>query len=315
MRAQLYHVLRKTTSQQTRNRLKRRVGRTRQQLAPLYKLRYGCFNANDVRAVLSRRAPADFEILMVHCSYNDLQPMFVGGVSELLNALMSLCGPERTLAMPAFYSGGADGDVVSHYRRQPVFDVKRQPSEMGLLSEVFRRRKGVRRSLHPTHSVSALGPLAEELTERHHLAGTTFGEGTPFGVMAARRTAIVGIGVEYFRCLTQVHAAEDLLGERYPLPIRQHYMPVTLKDEAGNVRPYALPVETRDLRPHLELVGRLLGPDALVQWRFHGVPLFVTTAGRSTEVLIEAALRGETIYRAPPESARPVAVGIGRPGS
>ena len=86
----------------------------------------------------------------------------------------------------------------------------------------------MRRSLHPTASVSALGPLAHDLTATHHLAKTTFGEGTPFAIMAARRTAIIGIGTEYFRCLTQVHAAEDLLGEQYPLAVRPSTIPVQL---------------------------------------------------------------------------------------
>jgi hypothetical protein len=49
-----------------------------------------------------------------------------------------------------------------------------------------------------------------------------------------------------------------------------------------------------------ERLERLLEPDELVQWRFHGVPLFVTSAARVTQVLMDAALRGETIYDAMP---------------
>ena len=49
-----------------------------------------------------------------------------------------------------------------------------------------------------------------------------------------------------------------------------------------------------------ELLERLLTPDELMRWRFHGVPLFVASAARVTEVLIDAALRGETIYDAMP---------------
>ena len=51
--------------------------------------------------------------------------------------------------------------------------------------------------------------------------------------MAEKRTAIVGIGTEYFRCLPQAHVAEDLLGERYPLVLRPRTMPVQLKDVDG----------------------------------------------------------------------------------
>jgi len=302
-RSAAFHLLRRTMTQEQRNRLKRQVALTRERLAPVYVLRYGRFDPPELRAELERRLPADFEILMVHCSLNDLRPMYGGGPLELLECLLDVCGPDRTLAMPAFFFGGRQGDPVEYYRAKPRFDVRRQPSEMGLLSEVFRRREGVRRSMHPTHSICALGPLADELTAGHHLATTTFGDGTPFGVMAERRTAILGLGTEYFRCLTQVHTAEDLLGERFPVPLRRDSIPVSIKDSDGNRVPYALPVSAERPSMHIEVLGELLGPEELRCWRFHGARFFVTMADRVTEVLMEAARRGTTIYD------RPIAAG------
>ncbi len=302
-RAELYHLLRRTTSQDRRNRLKRRIAHARKRLAPLYRARHGTFAADELRDELAGHLPPDAEIVMVHCSLNDLQPMYIGGVRELLDALIELCGPERTLAMPAFFFGGPEGDPAAYYRARPVFDARRQPSEMGLLSELFRRRENVRRSLHPAASVCALGPLAERLVAGHHVARTTFGEGTPFALMAEHRTAIVGIGTEYFRCLSQVHAAEDLLGERYPLLMRPRTVPVQLKDIDGSVHDYQLRLDGIGMPRRAELLERLLGPDELIRWRFHGVPLFVTSAERVTEALTEAALRGETIYEALPITA------------
>jgi aminoglycoside 3-N-acetyltransferase len=295
----LYNLLRRRVSQDLRNKLKRGVARTRTRLAPLYRARYGTFGAEELRDELGRHLPPDTEIVMVHCSLNNLQPMYVGGVAELLDALIEICGPDTTLAMPAFFLGGPRGDPAAYYRERPVFDIRRQPSEMGLLSELFRRRSDVRRSLHPTASMSALGPLADELTAGHHLARTTFGDGTPFAVMAERRTTIIGIAIEYFRCLTQVHAAEDLLGERYPLALRPSRLPIQLEDVDGIVHDYELPVG-QTMGRRVERLERLLGPDELIRWRFHGVPLFVTSAARVTEVLIDAAQRGETIYDAMP---------------
>ena len=178
------------------------------------------------------------------------------------------------------FFGGPEADPAAYYLKRPVFDVRRQPSEMGLLSELFRRRESVRRSLHPTASVCALGPFADALVGGHHLATTTFGDGTPFALMAQNRTAIVGIGTEYFRCLSQVHAAEDLLGERYPLCLRPRTIPVQLKDVDGTVHDYSLRLSETRIQRRAELLERLLGPDELIRWRFHGVPLFVTSAAR-----------------------------------
>jgi aminoglycoside N3'-acetyltransferase len=148
--------------------------------------------------------------------------------------------------------------------------------------------------------VCALGPLADELTATHHLAATSFGAGTPFGLMAERRTAIVGLGTEYFRCLSQVHAAEDLLGDRYPLRLRPETVPVELRAPDGAVYAYELAVDAQGLERRMELLERIMSPDELARWRFHGVPLFVTSAARVTEVLVDAAERGETIYSAMP---------------
>ncbi len=304
MRAQLYYALRRILSQTRRNAIKRTVVRTRRRFAPVYRIRHGSFGAAELRDELARRIDPTVEVVMVHCSFNDLQPMYAGTVRDLLEALIELCAPRRTLAMPAFFFGGPAGDPVAYYQRRPVFDLRRTPSEMGLLSELFRRRRDVRRSLHPTASVCALGPLAEELVAGHHLAATTFGRGTPFGVMAERNTAVVGIGTEYFRCLSQVHAAEDLLGDRYPLDLRPARLPIELRDAHGATLTYELPIAVTSLRRRLERLEYLLGPDELVRWRFHGVPLFVASAGRVTEVLTDAALRGETIYD--PMPIRPV---------
>lgn len=306
MRAQAYNLVRNALSQDDRNRIKRRIAHTRKRLAPVYRLRYGSFGADELRSELQRRVPADAEIVMVHCSVNDLEPMYSGSVPDLLDALATLCGPDRTLAMPAFFFGGAEGNAEAFYRDTPMFDARRRPSEMGLLSELFRRRAGVRRSLHPTHSVCALGPLAEELVGGHHRAPTTFGADTPFAVMAQHRTAIVGIGTQYFRCLTQVHAAEDLLGDRYPLPLRDGTLPVQIKDQGGSTHAYALPLNRPGQTRRLEYLERLLGPDELTRWRFHGVPLFVTSAANVTDALCDAALRGETIYESMPIRQRAV---------
>lgn len=300
MRSRLYNLLRGMASQEARNRIKRTILRTRRKLAPVYRARYGTFTANELRDELQHRLPDDAEIVMVHCSLNDLEPMYVEGVRELLNALIELCGTERTLAMPAFFFGGPAGDPVAYYRERPVFDARRHPSEMGLLSELFRRLPDTRRSLHPTASVSARGPLAEALVAHHHDAGTTFGDGTPFGLMAERRTSIIGIGVDYFRCLSQVHAAEDLLGERYPLVLRPDRLAIELRDVDGTAYDYELAIGREPMTRRLERLEYLLTPSELTRWRFHGVPLFITTATRVTEALIEAAERDETIYDALP---------------
>jgi len=48
------------------------------------------------------------------------------------------------------------------------YDPKETPCSTGTIPETFRKRKGATRSSHPTHSLAAIGPKAEELIEGWH---------------------------------------------------------------------------------------------------------------------------------------------------
>jgi aminoglycoside 3-N-acetyltransferase len=303
VRAGVRAALRKALSQQRRTELKQLQGLARKRFAPMLSLVHGKFNADDLAAEVARRLPADFEILMVHSAYDGLLPMYTGSASQLVAALTNLCGPDRTLVMPAWVMGGRNFDTEAYFRTRP-FDVRRTPSELGLLSEAFRRTPGVLRGLHPTCSLCALGPMARELTVGDHLAPKSFGPGSPFGLMTRRRTAILGLGVEYYRCLSHVHTAKDELGDAFPIKFAKgSTMPMTLVDYDGSRIEYQLGVPSREQKmkraPELDLrlLWSLLSKDELVEWRFHGVQMFVVTrAGIVTERLVEAARRGITIY-------------------
>jgi aminoglycoside 3-N-acetyltransferase len=169
---------------------------------------------------------------------------------------------------------------------------------MGLITELFRRWPGVTRSLHPTHSVCALGPLAHELVATHHLSPWACGERSPFGVMGRRKTAIVGLGTEYYRSLTQIHATEEALGVEFPVP-REPEEPVRVEliDAAGRVLSYEMsPPLSRRFRMKLERLGAFVAPGDIDEWTFKGTQLYVTTAAKVDAALRNAARRGATIY-------------------
>ncbi|PNE18176.1 hypothetical protein V511_13105 [Mesotoga sp. Brook.08.YT.4.2.5.1] len=57
-------------------------------------------------------------------------------------------------------------------RLSQISDHEKTPSNVGAISEAFRRSHGVVRSVHATHSVYAMAPLADELTADHHMDRT-----------------------------------------------------------------------------------------------------------------------------------------------
>ena len=283
--------------------LRTRYHRLRTRLYPILRLVNGTFGADELRRHLEQRLEPRFEILMVHSSVNHLEPMYTGTPLELLRMLMDLCGPERTLAMPAFYFGDPRiDDAVESYRRQPTFDVRRTPSQMGMLTEMFRRTKGVQHSLHPTHRICALGPLATKLTSGHETAGSTFGRGTPFEFMAAHDTLILGIG-KRFDVLTQVHHVEDLLDEAFPAAHEVATTVVTMRDDRGLEHSYTLRLRRFQRPREMSRLPRFMSGDRLRAWRFHGVPLFAARARYVTDDILAAARHGRTVYGDTP--ARP----------
>lgn len=294
----VYHVLRSFTSQNQRDRLKTRISHFRRKISPLLKARYGTYDNAHLEAELRKYIPPEFEILMLHSSISNMQPMYQGTAKDLLEFLVRFVGPERTLAMPTFFFGTADLFDRAYYRQHPRFDARRTPSQMGLVTELFRRRADVVRSLHPTHSVCALGPLADKLCATHHLSPFACGEVSPFGIMGLHETIIVGLGVEYYRSLTQVHSMEQILGDRYPIPQEQEDpVHVDLVAKTGNITRYEMcRPPSRAFALRIERLSKFVQPGDIKEWCFRGTMMYVTEAAKIDSAIRSAALRGETLY-------------------
>jgi aminoglycoside 3-N-acetyltransferase len=266
---------------------------------PLLRSLYGSFDAAALRQHLESQLGTSFAILMVHSSLNHMHPTYTGSAIEVVRTLIEMCGPDRTLAMPTFYFGDpATGGAHTVLKREGRFDVRRTPSDMGMISELFRRSKGVVHSRHPYYRVSALGPLAESLVAGHERAGTAAGRGTPFDFMAKHDTLIIGLG-KSFEVLTQIHHAEEVIGDAFPVPSEPgEHLELTLIDGKVEV-PFEM--RGRNFLWHRNVwhLRELMTPETLREWRFHNVPMFATRAARVTDTLIKAAERGVTLYQRP----------------
>ena len=271
----------------------------RTKLHPMLRAVYGSFDSAALTEHLAQRVGRDFEILMVHSSVNYMKPMYDGNPLEFVQMLIEFCGAERTLAMPAFYFGNPDlGGMSATFEKNPRFDLRRTPSQMGLATEIFRRTKGVRQSRHPVYRVSALGPLAEALTTGHETAESDCGRGSPFDVMTAHDTLILGVG-KPFEVLTHIHHVEDLMGEDFPVPMSAGTdLAMTLIDGKEEI-PFTLRRRGLKWKRNMWKLRDIMGRDQLREWRFHNVPLFATRARDVTEALQNAAKRGVTLYERP----------------
>lgn len=268
----------------------------RRRLAPLMNAWHGTFDAQELIDHLKSKFGNRFEILMVHCSVNNLQPMFKGEALDLLKALRAYAEPAGTLAMPAFYFGEEeDGGAYATLARLRRIELRRIPSQMGLLSELFRRSRGVASSRHPIMRVSAAGPLAADLVRGHESAELPCGRGSPFDFMTSHDTLIIGIG-KPIEVLTHVHHVEDVMIDEFPVPSgRGEPLDLVLVDGKEEV-PFTLKSRGLKWRRDMMRLRQFMPPSQLQEWTFHGVPMFAVRAAEVTAALRKAAQEGHSIY-------------------
>ena len=99
-------------------------------------------------------------------------------------------------------------DLVNY--RQPVYSVRDTPCTTGLLPELFRKFPGVKRSLHPTHSITALGKDADAFLAGHELFDSPCHRNSPWGRLYDRHAKILFIGTG-IGCNTFLHGVEEWL--------------------------------------------------------------------------------------------------------
>lgn len=294
----IYNLLRKFLSQESRNKLKSSLFKLKVKNKKLLQFVYGVAGDDELFDHLVKKLGDNYDILMIHSSFNNMLPMYIGNLKKFLNKLVAYCDKNSiTLAMPAFFFGAENFDPAKYYEENE-FNVISTHSQMGILTELFRHMPDVKRSIHPTHSVCAYGKLAEKITKDHHLADTSCGIGTPFGYMYEYRTKILGLGTKYYRTLTQIHLAEDILKENFPVTLKyEKIIPITCIDADGNKFIYSLPVNQSNYTRDASRVKKILTKKELKVWKYKGILLFLTEAKAVTDVFIDAARRGETIYR------------------
>lgn len=116
------------------------------------------------------------------------------------------------------------------YQENPVFNAKSTPCWVGVLPHLFRQREGVVRSLHPTHSVAALGKDAKDVTREDHLDDYPCGKRSAWYKLVEREGTILMVGCTLTSC-TFIHGVEAWcdIPERLEAPVAY-----TLVDAEGN---------------------------------------------------------------------------------
>ena len=188
------------------------------------KSKIGNYNKQQLKDQLESMGLKGDETILIHSSMKAIGAVD-GGADTVLDAWMEYF-KDGLLLLPTHTWKTVNAD-------NPVYNPYTTPSCVGLLTNMFMKRDGVIRSLHPTHSMSGYGKNAAE-----YLAGEEYNNTpcTPGGCYdrlkeVGGKVLLVGVGHERN---TYIHSVEEVLN----VPNRLSDMPmelvIELQEESNN---------------------------------------------------------------------------------
>ncbi|MGH8582200.1 MAG: AAC(3) family N-acetyltransferase [Gammaproteobacteria bacterium] len=172
------------------------------------------YDAEDLEDKLKAMGIQAGDTLLVHSNTNP-HSGFSGGPPEVIKALIDTVGQEGNLLMVSIPFQGSAYDYLSKGR--PFYKDK-TISMMGLISEIFRRTEGVKRSLSATHPVLAFGKDSDWIVANHERCRFPCGKGSPFEKFHRLHGKILCYDVG-FGAITFFHYVEDLTQHMLPFPV------------------------------------------------------------------------------------------------
>ncbi len=275
---------------------RRRLDRARHDVEARVAKALGTFGPAEVVDTLRHLGVVAGDTIMVHVGFEP-QHGFTGTPVELAQAFCDAVGPEGTVVMLTMpYQG-----ISSHaYLQQgKPYDVRRSVSRVGIVTEVFRRRKDVVRSLHPTHPVAAWGAQQAEMA-RLSADPAPFGPDSPFGRLVRLGGKVVLYDVPFKR-MTFEHYLEDHVQAVLPVPLYRPAVDVEVVDRdktRRTVRVQTLTAEVNARRNSKALEKALRSEGLLREARLSLAPVMVADA-REMQATVDARVaRGWRFHRA-----------------
>jgi aminoglycoside 3-N-acetyltransferase len=149
--------------------------------------------------------------VLVHSSLSQLGNV-EGGANAVIDALMEVVGSAGTLLFPTLTGTEMDGPLSP-----PAMDLKSTACWTGRIPETARHRKGARRSVHPTHSIAALGFAADRYAAGHETGQTPCDKASPYARLIGESGFILLLGGVTQESNTTLHCLEELAQVPYHL--------------------------------------------------------------------------------------------------
>lgn len=164
--------------------------------------------------------------ILIHSSMKSIGEV-EGGADTVLDVFCDYLAEFGNIALPS-HSWRSISDEHN------IFDPEKEPSCVGVLTEIFRKRKdrGVLRSFHPTHSIAIIGKDAEYFIKDEHLIDTPCGRAGCWGKLLDMDFKIMFLGCGV-KCNTYLHGVEEWLN--VPDRLTEHYQELKIVMQDGSL--------------------------------------------------------------------------------
>jgi aminoglycoside 3-N-acetyltransferase len=169
----------------------------------------------DVFNTLKELGVDNGDVLLFHSSLKSFGQV-ENGADDVIDGALDAVGKDGTLVAPTL----VQKDFSNAYKN---WNKLTSPSDVGLITETFRKRQNAIRSDQATHSVSAIGKMAEFLTNSHSTSKPrifpygdyAFSHGSPWQKMYDINARVVMVGAPddtiTFRHFVEAIYAENLI--------------------------------------------------------------------------------------------------------
>lgn len=260
----------------------------------MVKAMYRPLGEADMRELIIKRLGVKSgDVLFIHSSVDKLNIDF--SPFRLLSLLLEIVGKEGTLLFPAWHFNQR---AEEYLKSGKVFDIRRSPSALGLLSELARRHPLARRSLHPTTSIVAIGKQADYLVNDHGTSVYPCDETSPFFKMMEFHAKIIGLGVTT-EFLSFVHCPEDVMKDKFPFKTRSSgIFSAKALDHTGQLHEVKTLVADKAIghRNIPGFISRHISPQAAKEFSVRQNRFFVVNATQFYSEVVNLSEKGITIY-------------------
>lgn len=183
------------------------------------------YSKNELLSQIDKLGIKPNDTLLIHSSMKSIGQV-EGGADSVLDAFIEYL-EEGLLIFPT-HTWAQINDKYS------TFQPKTEPSCVGLLTNLFLKRKGVIRSLHPTHSLAALGKDADNFIDGEQNQETPCSRVGCYGKLYDRNAKILFLGCD-LNHNTYLHGVEEWNEIPNRLATKYGLLKIAMPD--GNIMP------------------------------------------------------------------------------